>query len=153
LCAFCEVAANGEIGGRRTGAIALLEGAIAAVETCDHLFMALTARGFGVDQHLRLVAPFLPLVRAANSAQEMQRAEDLGEPLQVVVERHRPILWRLRLGFVLRLRLLRNRPRCRAVVALLRLLAPTLATPTALALAPRPLLAPKTLAVSRNSNG
>src|ERR1700761_6073049 len=62
LGAFGQVAADGKVGRRRAGAIALLEGPIAAVEACDHLFVALPARRLGVDEHSRLVAPFLPLV-------------------------------------------------------------------------------------------
>jgi hypothetical protein len=108
---------------------------------------------FGVDQHLRLVAPFLPFVRAANPAQKMQGAEDLGEPLQVMVERRRLILRSLRLCFLLRLRLLRlNGPWRRPVIALLRLLAPALAAPATLALPPTALLPPKALAVGRNGS-
>src|SRR5262249_61140909 len=95
-----------QIGRRRAGSIALLERAIAAVEACDPQFVPLAVRRFGVDQHLRLVAPFLPFVGAANAAQEMQRAEDLGEPLQIVVIGRWPVLRRLvRFLLLLRLRL------------------------------------------------
>ena len=45
------------------------------------------ARRFGVEQCLHLVAPALAFVGAADVAQIVQRAEDFGEPLQVVVER------------------------------------------------------------------
>src|SRR5208282_5982757 len=100
LGALVEIAANGEIGRRRAGAVALLEGAIAAIEACDHLIVALAGRRFGVDQRLRLIAPLLAFVRAANAAQKMQRAEDFGEPLQVVV-----VGGRRRLGRHLRSRL------------------------------------------------
>jgi hypothetical protein len=47
--------------------------------------MALAGRRFGVDQRLRLIAPLLAFVRAANAAQKVQRSEDFGEPLEVVV--------------------------------------------------------------------
>jgi len=47
-------------------------------------FAPFAARRFGLDQRLHLVAPGLPLARPADVAQIVQRAEDLGEPLQVV---------------------------------------------------------------------
>jgi hypothetical protein len=95
---------------------------------------------------LRLVAPFLALVRAANAAQEVQRAEDLGEPLQVMVKGRRGVFRRLGLRFLL-LRLLLwlrlNRAGRRPVGARRRLLlSPALAPPRTLAL--------KALAIGRN---
>jgi len=85
LGAFFEVTANGEVGRRRAGPIALLEGAIAAVEARDHLIVPLAAWRLGVDQRLRLTAPFRAFIRSANAAQEMQRAENFRKPLQVMV--------------------------------------------------------------------
>jgi hypothetical protein len=38
--------------------------------------MAFAVGRLGIDQRLGLVAPFLALFRAADGAQEMQRAED-----------------------------------------------------------------------------
>ena len=89
--ALFEVAANGEIGGRGAGMVALLEGAVTAVEARDHAVMTLAIGRFGIDQGLGLVAPFLALLRAANGAQEMQSAEDFGKPLQVAVVGYRDL--------------------------------------------------------------
>src|SRR5580698_2046167 len=68
---------------RRGGAgpVALLEAAIAAVEACDHLIVPVAGRRFGINQGLRLLAPFLAFIGSADTAQEMQRAEDFREPL------------------------------------------------------------------------
>src|ERR1700722_4558759 len=76
LGALFEVAVNNDVGRRRAGPVALLEAAIAAIETGDHLVVAVARRRFGIDQRLRLGAPFLALVAIANAAQEMQRAEN-----------------------------------------------------------------------------
>ena len=117
--ALLEVTANGEISGRGACAIALLEGAVAAIETGDHLLVPFSGRCFGVDQGLRFVAPLLAFIRAANAAQEMQRAEDFGKSLQVPIIGDGGRWWsrtrtlglsrslsaRLRLGLRLRLRL------------------------------------------------
>src|SRR5204863_1287504 len=78
LGAFVEIAPNGEIRGRRAGPVALLEAAIAAVEARDQSLAPLGARRLGIDQCLHLVAPRLALVGAAQGAQIMQRAENLG---------------------------------------------------------------------------
>ena len=80
-----EIAADGEVGGRRAGAIALLKRAIAAVEACDHQIAPLSGRRFGVDERLCLVAPLLAFVGAAYPTQKMQRAENLRKPLQVAI--------------------------------------------------------------------
>src|ERR1700757_4382778 len=82
LRAFLEVAANDQVGRRCAGAIALLVAAIATVEARNHTQASLSARGLGVDEGLHLVAPLLAFVGAADVAQIVQRAEDLGEPLE-----------------------------------------------------------------------
>src|ERR1700730_13991746 len=69
-----EIAADDDAGRRGAAAIALLEAAIAAVEARHHLIVAVARGRFGVDQRLRLVAPFLAFVAAAYAAQEVQRA-------------------------------------------------------------------------------
>src|SRR5580704_10320964 len=83
--ALFEVALDDDAGGRRAAAIALLEAAIAAVEARHHLVVAVARGRLGVDQRLRLGAPFRAFVAAANAAQEMQRAEDFRQPLQIVI--------------------------------------------------------------------
>src|SRR5579872_3837307 len=85
LGAFFQIAVDDDVGGRRAAAIGLLKAAIAAIETCHHLVAAVAARRFGVDQRLRLVAPFLAFIAVANAAQEMERAKDLRQALQVVI--------------------------------------------------------------------
>src|SRR5262249_21087960 len=75
---------------RRAGAIALLVAAIAAIEAGDHTHAPLAARGLGVDERLHFVAPFLAFIGAANIAQIVQRAEDLGEALEAAVEGGHP---------------------------------------------------------------
>src|SRR5580704_7520176 len=90
--ALFEVAADDDAGLRRAAAVALLEAAIAAVEARHHLIVAVAGRRFGLDQRLRLGAPFRAFVRAANAAQEMQRAEDFRQPLQIVIVRRRHYL-------------------------------------------------------------
>src|SRR6202034_114433 len=82
--AFFEVPANGDRSCRCAAAIALLKAAIASIEARDHLIVAIADRRFGVDQGLRLVAPLLTFVGAADSAQEVKRAENFRKPLQVV---------------------------------------------------------------------
>src|SRR6266571_1288279 len=77
--ALVEVAANGEIGGRRAGPVGLLKAAIAAVEARRQALPPLAARRLGLEQRLHLVAPDLALVGAAQAAQVMQCAEDLGK--------------------------------------------------------------------------
>ena len=69
----------------RVGPVALLKAAIAAIEACDHLIVAIAGGRFGVDQRLGFGAPFLALARVADAAQEMQRAQNLRQPLQVMV--------------------------------------------------------------------
>src|SRR5580704_311562 len=83
--AFFQITADDDSGRRRAGAVALLEAAIAAVEARHHLVMAFAGRRFGLDQALRLGAPLLAFVAAADAAQEMQGAENFGQPLEVVV--------------------------------------------------------------------
>src|SRR6201987_4951502 len=85
LGAFLEVAANDQVGRRCAGAIALLVAAIAAVEARNHTQASLPARGLCVDEGLHLVAPLLAFVGAADVAQLVPRAEDLGEPLEAAV--------------------------------------------------------------------
>ena len=85
--AFLEVAANGDRRCRGAAAIALLKAAIASIEACDHLIVAVADRCFGVDQGLRLVAPLLTFVGAADSAQEVKSTENFRKPLQVAVVR------------------------------------------------------------------
>src|SRR5215469_4752388 len=88
--AFLEVAANDQVGRRCAGAIALLVAAIAAIEARNHTQTSLPARGLGVDEGLHLVAPLLAFVGAADVAQIVQRAQDLGEPLEAAVEWRHP---------------------------------------------------------------
>src|SRR5580704_4820582 len=85
--ALFEIALDDDAGRRRAAAIALLKAAIAAVEARHHLIVTVARGRFGLDQRLRFVAPFRALVAAANAAQEMQRAEDFRQPLQIVVVR------------------------------------------------------------------
>src|SRR5215831_2281153 len=84
--AFLKVAANNHVGRRCAGAIALLVAAIAAIEARNHTQASLPARGLGVDEGLHLVAPLLAFISATDVAQIVQRAEDLGEPLEAAVE-------------------------------------------------------------------
>ena len=65
LGAFFHIAADDDIGRRRAAAISLLKTAIAAIEARDHLLAALSVRRFGVDQRLRLAAPFLAFAAVA----------------------------------------------------------------------------------------
>jgi len=92
LGAFFQIAADDDIGGGCAAAVGLLKAAITAVETSDHLLAAGSARRFGVDQRLRLGAPFLAFVVVANAAQEMQRTENLRQPLQVAIIGRRLVL-------------------------------------------------------------
>src|ERR1700676_3721897 len=87
LGALFEIAANDEVGRGRARPVALLEAAIAAVEARDHLIVAAARRRFGVDQRLRFGAPFLSFGVVANAAQEMQRADDFRQPLQIMIVR------------------------------------------------------------------
>src|SRR5262245_34068340 len=87
LRALFQIAADDHVGRRRALAIALLIAAIAAIEAGDHAGAPVAARGLGVDDGLHLVAPFEALVGAAEIAQIVQRAEDLGEALEAAVER------------------------------------------------------------------
>src|SRR5262245_36375911 len=60
LGAFLEIAADHHVGGRRAGAIGLLEPAVAAVEADGQPVAPFAAaRGLGVEQCLHLVAPLL----------------------------------------------------------------------------------------------
>src|SRR5262249_4001705 len=86
LDAFVDVAADRDGGGRAGGAVGLLEAVIAAVEGRDHAGAPVAGGRLGIDQRLHLVAPFQPFIAAADAAQIMQGAEDLGQPLQVAVE-------------------------------------------------------------------
>src|SRR4030081_690531 len=77
---------------RRAASIGLLKSVIAAVEARDHTGAAFARGSLGVDQCLHLVAPFRPFVAAANAPEVVQGAEDLGQPLQVAIERRGRIL-------------------------------------------------------------
>src|SRR5581483_630914 len=90
--ALVDVAADRDEGGRGAGAVGLLEAVIAAVEARDHAGAAVAAWRLGIDQCLHLVAPFAAFIAAADAAQIMQRAEDLGQSLQVAVERRGGVL-------------------------------------------------------------
>ena len=92
LRAFLDVAADRDRGRRRAGPVGLLEAVIAAVEARDHAGAAVAGGGFGIDQRLHFVAPFRAFIGAANAPQVMQGAEDLGQPLQVAVERRGRVL-------------------------------------------------------------
>src|SRR5262249_3956435 len=85
-----EVAANDQLRRRRARAVSLLIPAVTAIEARDHPQPPVPARRLGVDQRLHLVAPLLAFVGAADVAQIVQGAEDLGEPLQAAVERRHP---------------------------------------------------------------
>src|SRR6516165_6751120 len=85
--ALHQIAVHDHASRRRAATIALLEAAIAAVEARHHLVVTVAGRGFGVDQGLGLDAPVLAFVARADAVQEVQRAEDFGEPLQVAVVR------------------------------------------------------------------
>jgi len=90
--AFLDVAADRDRSRRRAAAIGLLKSIIPAVETRDHAGAPLARWRFGIDQRLHLVAPFRAFIAAANAPEVMQRAEDLGEPLQVAIKGRRRIL-------------------------------------------------------------
>src|ERR1700686_4251130 len=60
--ALFEVAADDDAGLRCAAAVALLEAAIAAVEARHHLIVAVAGGRFGLDQRLRLGAPFRTFV-------------------------------------------------------------------------------------------
>src|SRR6202051_3513068 len=98
LRAFLDVAPDRDGGGRRAGAVGLLEPVIAAVEARDHAGAAVAGGGFGVDHRLHLVAPFAAFIGSANAPEVMQGAEDFGQPLQVAVERRSRILGPRRAG-------------------------------------------------------
>src|ERR1700722_6740326 len=74
--ALIEIAVNDDVRRRRARPVALLEAAIAAIKARDHRVMAVARRRFGLDQRLRLGAPFLAFIAVADAAEEMQRAED-----------------------------------------------------------------------------
>src|SRR6516165_4805378 len=109
LGAFFQIPANNDIGDRRATAIGLFKTAIAAIEARDHQLMTVSARRFGVDQRLRLAAPFLAFAAVADAAQEMQRPENFRQTLQVAVIGRRLVLH----GRLWRLRGLRRRFGCR----------------------------------------
>src|ERR1700688_3271843 len=67
--ALFEIALDNDAGRRRAAAVALLEAAIAAVEARHHLIAAVGRGRLGVDPRVRLGAPFLAFVAAANAAQ------------------------------------------------------------------------------------
>src|ERR1043165_657763 len=98
LRAFLEVAADRVVGGGRAGAVGLLEAAVAAVEARGETLAPLAARRFGIEQRLHLVTPDLPLARATQVAQVMQRAEDFRQPLQIALIGRASALRRLRVG-------------------------------------------------------
>src|SRR5450631_247610 len=102
LRAFLNVPADCDRGRRRAGPVGLLEAVIAAVEARDHAGAAVARGGFGIDQRLHFVAPFGPFIGAANAPQIVQGAEDLGQPLQVAVERRGRILGPRRTGMACR---------------------------------------------------
>src|SRR5260221_428056 len=83
---FLEVAATDALRRGVAGAVALLVAAVTAIEARDHAQPPVPARGFGIDDRLHLVAPLLAFVGAADIAQVVQGAENLGEPLQAAVE-------------------------------------------------------------------
>src|SRR5436190_23238145 len=83
---FFQVAANDDLRRRGAGAVAQLVAAVTAIEARDHTQAPLPARDFGIDDRLHLVAPLLAFVGAADIAQVMQGAENLGEPLQAPIE-------------------------------------------------------------------
>ena len=97
LGAFFQIAADDDARCRGAGAVALPKPEITAIEALHHLIVPLAARRFGVDQRLRLIAPFLSFVGAADAAQKIQCAKNFGEPLQIRVVR-RGDLNRRRLG-------------------------------------------------------
>ncbi|GCC45064.1 hypothetical protein chiPu_0028816, partial [Chiloscyllium punctatum] len=90
--AFLDVAADRDGSCRRAGPVGLLEAVVAAIEARHHARPAVARGGFGIDQRLHLVAPFGALVGAADAAQIVQGAEDLGQPLQIAIERRGRIL-------------------------------------------------------------
>src|SRR5579859_1552041 len=87
LRALLKVAADGEVGGRRAGAVGLKIGPVAAVEMGDELGAPLPRWRFGVEQRLHLGAPLVALIGAADAAQVLQAAEDLGKPFKARLER------------------------------------------------------------------
>ena len=95
LGALFQVAADGDFGGRRAGAVGLLEPAVAAVEARHHPGAAIGGLRLGVDQGLHLGAPAIGFLEAADRPQVVQGAEDFREPLQAVIQRRGR---RLRLG-------------------------------------------------------
>ena len=97
-----KISADDKIGRGRTGAVALLKRAVAAIKACDHLIAPFPGGRFGFDQRLRLISPLLGFIRTAYGAQKMQRAENFGKPLQVAVIRCGCVLRR---GLSLRRRL------------------------------------------------
>src|SRR6185437_469658 len=92
LRALVDIAADRDHRRRRAGPVGLLEAVISTVEARDHAGATVPGRRFSVEQRLHLVAPFGAFIAAADPAQIMQRAEDLGEPLQVAVERRGGVL-------------------------------------------------------------
>ena len=83
--ALLQITADHDVSRGRTSPVALLEAAIAAVEACDHRIVAVAGRRLGIDQCLGLGAPFLAFIRIAEAAQEVQRAEDFRQPLQIAI--------------------------------------------------------------------
>src|ERR1700730_5430688 len=92
LRAFLDVAADRDGSCRRAGPVGLLKTVIAAGEARDHPGAAVARGGFGIDQRLHLVAPFRSFIGAANAPEIVQGAEDLGQPLQVAIERRGRVL-------------------------------------------------------------
>src|SRR6185503_14649230 len=84
--AFVKVAPYGEVGGRRAGAIRLLEPAVTTIEARDDLAPTIAARRLRVDKRLHLVAPLRAIIGAADRAQIVQRAEDLAQPRKVAIK-------------------------------------------------------------------
>src|SRR6185295_4337643 len=76
--AFVDVAADRDGRGGGAGAVGLLKAVIAAVEGRDHAGATVAGGRLGVDQRLHFVAPFQAFIAAADAAQIVQGAEDLG---------------------------------------------------------------------------
>src|SRR5205085_12678873 len=110
---FLEEAVNDEVGGRRTIAIGLLVGLIAAVEASNQAVPALGGRLLGFEQALHLAAPAFPFLLAAQGPEIMQRAENFGEAREIALIARRR-LGRFRRGGVGLLRVLLRGARLRA---------------------------------------
>src|SRR6516162_9641681 len=137
LGAFFHIAADDDVGRRRANVIGLFKTAIAAIEARDHLLAAVSARRFGIDQGLRLAPPFLAFAAVADAAQEMQRAQNFRQPLQVAIIGQRLILHgRILRGRLRRPRSLRRRFVCRVSPHSMVRRAPTITPAVAPVIAP-----------------